>query len=219
MIRWALPLLLLPYQAGACGLALIFAIDVSLSVNDGEYQLQMGGLSRALQDRSVVATLEQIEGGVSLALIQWSGQLDQEISHPWRLVRNRTDLSAFSSEVARTRRAFATETAPGSVIDLANKYHDQNPHRCLRAVTDVSGDGVQNTGPRTRLSSAMAAGRGQTINGLVILGDDPDPEDFYRPNVIAGPDSFLEVATGFDDFQRAMRDKLLRELPSIVAQN
>ena len=219
MIRWALPVLLFPYHAGACGLGLIFAIDVSLSVNDAEYELQMGGLSRALQDRSVLATLEQIEGGVSLALIQWSGQLDQEVSHPWRHVASRSDLSAFAHDIARTKRAFATETAPGSVIDLASQYHDQNPHACQRTVTDVSGDGVQNTGPRTRLSSAMAAGRGQTINGLVILGDDPDPEDFYRHNVIAGPDSFLEVATGFEDFQRAMRDKLLRELPSIVAQN
>ena len=36
--------------------------------------------------------------------------------------------------------------------------------------------------------------------------------DFYRNEVLLGPEAFLEVAQGFEDYERAMRRKLEREL-------
>ena len=80
---------------------------------------------------------------------------------------------------------------------------------------DISGDGVWNDGPRpsqawTRLPPDL------TINGLVILGATPDPLAFYQREVIGGPNSFVEVAADFDDYAKAIKLKLLRELaPSL----
>ena len=54
-----------------------------------------------------------------------------------------------------------------------------------------------------------------TVNGLAIGGatpDDQDVFDFYLDQVAKGPGSFVETADDFQDFARAMRRKLLREV-------
>lgn len=208
---------LLAAPAGACGLALMFAIDVSLSVDEAEYAIQIGGIGTALKDRDVAEALLSLEGGAALSLMQWSGRADQAISLPWTRIETATDLSDFAERIARTPRAFASETAPGSALLEAIAAHQTNPLTCDRRVTDVSGDGIQNTGASTRQASAAAVLAGHTVNGLVILGDDPRLEDFYRHNVIGGPGHFLEIARGFSDYPRAMREKLLKEIPMMVA--
>ena len=39
-----------------------------------------------------------------------------------------------------------------------------------------------------------------------------DPETYYKDHVIRGSGAFLELAHTFDDFERAMKRKLLREI-------
>ena len=51
-----------------------------------------------------------------------------------------------------------------------------------------------------------------TVNGLVIKGADPDPVAYYRAEVIHGPGAFVEIAADFDDYEAAMKRKLLREI-------
>ncbi len=60
-----------------------------------------------------------------------------------------------------------------------------------------------------------------TVNALVIVGADlssnfPGADDkliaWFRSNVLHGQGAFVIVADGYDDFERAMKKKLLREL-------
>ena len=51
-----------------------------------------------------------------------------------------------------------------------------------------------------------------TINGLVILADDPELDHYYRTNVIIGPGSFVMEISNFNDFSKAMSEKILREI-------
>jgi hypothetical protein len=55
---------------------------------------------------------------------------------------------------------------------------------------------------------------GITINGLPILeGDEAETlAPWYRDNVIGGPGAFLTPAAGFEDFERAMRQKFVIEV-------
>ncbi len=79
---------------------------------------------------------------------------------------------------------------------------------------DISGDGIRSGGwVGVDDANEMALAAGITINGLPIL--DPDEDDvapYYRDRVIAGTDSFIIEAHGFDDFARALRHKLIREI-------
>ncbi len=54
--------------------------------------------------------------------------------------------------------------------------------------------------------------RGITVNGLAILTDEPDLDDYYRREVVGGSGSFVIAAASIDDFAEAMRIKLLREI-------
>ena len=60
-----------------------------------------------------------------------------------------------------------------------------------------------------RRESALA---GVTVNGLVIGATVVTLSRYYRQFVIQGPGAFVEEAGDYDDFERTMRRKLLREL-------
>ncbi len=62
--------------------------------------------------------------------------------------------------------------------------------------------------PRARNAQAS----GITVNGLSIEAEETDLHAYYLDHVIIGADSFVEPAQGFEDFARAMKEKLLREL-------
>ena len=65
----------------ACELALVLAVDVSGSVDEREYAIQMQGLAAALRDGIVVDAL--IEQQAMLTLIQWTGSSRQRQTIPW----------------------------------------------------------------------------------------------------------------------------------------
>ena len=81
---------------------------------------------------------------------------------------------------------------------------------------DVSGDGINNQGFSPALAYRHFPFQNITVNGLVILGHDAAVLRHYRDEVLRGPGAFLEVADGFEDFQRAMERKLFREIADIV---
>ncbi|MEP3885124.1 MAG: DUF1194 domain-containing protein, partial [Lentilitoribacter sp.] len=55
-----------------------------------------------------------------------------------------------------------------------------------------------------------------TVNGLVISESDPNVQLFYQTEVLKGRQAFLEIANGFEDFERAMTRKLTRELEGLI---
>lgn len=58
----------------------------------------------------------------------------------------------------------------------------------------------------------MAIARNVTLNGLAILNEDKELDAYYRARLAVGDGNFVEVAEDYDDFARAMRRKLLREI-------
>ena len=58
--------------------------------------------------------------------------------------------------------------------------------------------------------AAVAAGI--TINGLAILNEISTLDVYYNEHVIGGPDAFLLIAKDYQDFARAIRQKLQREI-------
>lgn len=206
-----------PLQAKACGLALLFALDVSLSVDEREFQLQTSGLATALRDDNVQKAITSIDGGVALALMQWSGRNEQHMYPSWRKINSAAELDSFARSVEVSPRRFSSKTAPGSALGEALAVHFEQPFDCSRTITNVSGDGIANDGADVRKQRSAHIQHGYTINGLIILGADDRLEGFYRHNVIGGPGNFLETAQGFEDYGRAMKEKLLKELPQDVA--
>ena len=95
--------------------------------------------------------------------------------------------------------------------------------RCLRQTIDMAGDGQNNEGFGPLIAYREFPFDGVTVNGLVVNAADFEGEvgliAFYKGEVLHGPGAFMIIANGFDDYERAMRRKLERELtpPAIGA--
>jgi Ca-activated chloride channel family protein len=199
-------------QAGACRLALAFALDVSASVDETEYRLQLDGLAAGLRDPAVRAAITGPGGGVALAAYEWSGTRQQAMIAPWTLVTTDAALDAFAARVTAHRRGYTEfPTAVGYALGYgAVLLRDAPP--CQRRVIDISGDGLSNDGFGPDAAYRAFDFDGVTINGLVIGGEDLELISFYQFAVAHGPGAFVEVARDYTDYPRAMRRKLLREV-------
>lgn len=225
----ALLLIVVTHPARAeCRQALVLGLDVSGSVDLREYRLQLDGLIAALNDPIVVKTLLAMPSApIQLLVYEWSGPTDQTVLVPWTRIEDQDTLSHVSAALAVTARRGAT---PGTALGVAMSFGAMMLNQqqvCWKRTLDISGDGKSNLGPQPRHVKNAIAAQGITINALVIGRDAPafadqthteieDLTAYFRAEVIAGPDAFVQVASGFEDYATAMTQKLRRELEGLV---
>lgn len=196
--------------ARACDLALIFAVDVSGSVDADEYRIQMDGLAQGLRDPVVSEAL--VRGRAQAMLLQWSGSSRQEVSIPWTGIGSFADLEALAQRIEAAPRPWRNySTAIGEALMQALPQFDRVP-QCARRVIDVSGDGPSNEGapPAGFRSRLLAAG--VTVNAIAIEQSEPDLTAYFFENVIQGEGAFVVTANSFEDYPQRIRRKLLREV-------
>ena len=100
----------------------------------------------------------------------------------------------------------------GEALRFATGLLAYGPFQGARRIIDVSGDGPSNAGGEPDPMRDAAALAGLTINGLAILRENPGLDRYYAEHVIGGADAFVMIAQDYDDFARAIRQKLLREI-------
>lgn len=207
--------------AESCRQALAIGLDVSGSVDERDYALQMGGLATALgRDDVRAALLAMPDVPIWLAVYDWNGPEGQRLIVGWRPMRDEVDLAEVIAVLRATpRHPGAPNTAVGSAI-LFGAALLAAKGECWQHTLDLTGDGLSNAGPRPR---NVAIAPEITVNALVI-GADPDPGwdggepdvagllAWFKAEVIRGPNAFVEPAYGFEDFAEAMARKLLREV-------
>lgn len=209
-------------SAEDCRLALVLALDVSASVDTREHRLQREGLASALLDADVMR-LFLADRPVAVHVFEWAGPATLDTLTDWVLVESETDLAGLAAVLRSRPRAGGEErltTAVGSALAHALASLAAAP-RCAARTIDVSGDGRNNAGPEPRAVYRTLAFATVTVNALVVsgatIGDvDPDGDQglsaWFRSNVLHGRGAFAIDADGYDDFGRAMREKLLLEL-------
>ncbi|MEQ9693417.1 DUF1194 domain-containing protein [Shimia sp. SDUM112013] len=206
----------------ACRQALALGLDVSGSVDAGEYRLQLDGLANALESPEVrEILLGAPDWPVRIAVYEWSGprNFNRRLLVDWQDIHTETDLSHVTTRLRDTQRRPADpSTALGAAMAFGLSLLEQQSE-CPKRTLDISGDGKSNTGPRPR---DIPLPDWITINGLVVVprdqGQTPDAAEltaYYTANVLHGVDAFVEAADGFKDYERAMRRKLLRELQGL----
>lgn len=197
------------HAALACDTALILSVDVSNSVDPGEYRLQVDGMADALQDPEIVEAM--VRGEVAVAIMQWSGEDRQDISIPWRQIETALDVESLSQEARAMPRAFIlSDTAPAEAIYFAIDMFDDAP-ACKARVIDVSGDGTPNSGRSTSAAAKTAERAGITINGIAIESLGLAITNFFQQQVVTR-DGFVITARAHRDYPDAIRRKIIREL-------
>lgn len=202
-------------------LALVLAVDVSLSMDEDEEKLQRRGYARALADPRVI---DAIRSGpnhqIAIAYMEWSSPTDQRITVGWHLISDDASAKAFSDELLRAPIKSGTTTSIGNGIDFAVRMFQGQYFTPARRVIDVSGDGYSDYGRSIRAARDAAVAGGVTINGLPVMNDRPawrekapaDLDQYYAQNVIGGPGSFFLVVKDLHDFDDAVLRKLILEI-------
>jgi hypothetical protein len=153
---------------------------------------------------------------VALAVYEWGGRSSQQVILDWLLIDDLGDLLTASSQISQSARSdIGSATAMGYALAFGATLMQKAP-KCLFQTIDLSGDGSNNDGYGPQIAYRHFPFDNTVVNGLVINAADFEGElfliPFFENNVLHGPGAFLEVAQGFEDFERAMRRKLEREL-------
>ena len=214
-----LPALSAPAEAEDCRLALALALDVSGSVDAAELRLMREGLAQALLAPEVEQAFLSGQP-VALYVFEWAGQFWQRPVLPgWLMVESEEDLVRIAEAVTHVPGSLPpslpyTPTALGKALAFAGQTLTQSPS-CRALTVDVSGDGWNNDGFDPATAYAMPEFEGVTVNALVI---DAGPEDrdrlvgWFQSEVLRGSAAFSILADGYEDFERAMTEKLRREV-------
>jgi hypothetical protein len=227
----SVPFLTSPAQAAEpVDLLLVFASDVSRSIDQPKFQLQREGYAAALADKRV---LEAITAGrnkrIAVAFVEWSGVSSQKLLIDWTVIDGLDAAKKFGDQLIELPRSFAERTSIGGGIDFAMALLARAPYQSPRRTIDVSGDGTNNSGRDVGLARDEALAQGVTINGLVILSERPmawNPEHtnppgglagYYQTNVVGGPGAFVVVAEDFNSFGQAIIKKLIAEIAELPA--
>lgn len=215
--------------------ALVVSVDVSNSVDEGRYKLQMEGIAKALEDPSVIdAITGGSAGGILFSMVTWADTPSFVI--PWIRIANKADALAAAKRVRSLPQQGGEFTCMTRMLRSANdKIVPQIPAKASRIIIDVSGDGPDNCNaeePIDKVRNELVA-NGVTINGLPILLDTPEDsallpkavpggkpplEQWYREHVMGGPSSFVLPALGYGDFERAIRQKFVIEVSSLASK-
>ena len=73
-------------------LELVLAVDVSSSVDEEEYQLQIRGVGAAFRHPDIIAAIESTGGnGIAVAMVQWSDNEEQALVGGWHIIKDAAD--------------------------------------------------------------------------------------------------------------------------------
>jgi hypothetical protein len=200
---------------------LVLAVDVSYSMDMDELAIQREGYAQAIVSKEFLQALKAGPNGkIAVTYFEWAASTDQKIIIPWRVIDGPETADAVANEIMKTPIRRASRTSISGAINFAMPLFDENPHRGLRRVIDISGDGPNNNGSPVTLARDTALEKGIVINGLPIMVKEPsystmdiDNLDFYYEDcVIGGPGSFVVTIKDREKFKEAIRTKLLLEI-------
>ena len=147
----------------------------------------------------------------------WVNRVAAVINIPFCVAGGIRSVAAAEEVSTSVRSETRFPTALGYALGHAASVLSEGPV-CDRQVIDVSGDGRNNEGFTPDLAYEHFPLGGVTVNALAVSGDLTMDEmvGYYSREVIRGPGAFVEAASGYEDFERAMTRKLLREVSAMV---
>jgi hypothetical protein len=224
-VMTALPALVAarPVRANAepVDVLLVFAVDVSRSIDEDEAKLQREGYRSAMTDPRVLAAIRSgTLGAIAVLYLEWASADYQRIVIPWTKIDGPEAANRWADTLAAAPRVSMNWTSIFGAIEASMRALNDSPFEGTRRVIDISGDGVNNSGGPVTLMRDLAVDAGITINGLPILNDrspfgrpqNMTLDQYFQDFVIGGPGSFMIAAEDFNAFKDAVLRKMVREI-------
>ncbi|WP_269931956.1 DUF1194 domain-containing protein [Aminobacter sp. HY435] len=202
--------------------AIVFAVDVSGSVDPATAYLQREGHAAALSSQAVLSAIARtLTGCIAVTYVEWSSYGQMRTVVPWTnicgaedanivasAIRNEGDKGLGCESMCRTSISFAIDLS----IRLLNTYNG-NP---ANKIIDISANGTNNDGLPVADSRSRAIKAGFTINAIAVPESMPgvriDLAQYFADNVIGGPNSFVMPLSTTSLYASALRLKIVREI-------
>lgn len=206
-------------NAREVGMQLILAVDVSQSINDERYRMQKKGYISALMHPRFIASVQNLpKGALALMLFEWATFARETVL--WMRIDGVESMREFCEKLSTSSRPSPRVVGINTAIGIAGRFAEgkfDTVFRTRAKTLDVSGDGENNFGEEPSVVRDSLVHRGVTIHGLPIirppgLHTSPDLPRYYEKNVIGGEGARVIPSQGFDDFPRAVLEKLLMEV-------
>ena len=185
-------------RATGVDVELVLAVDVSYSMDPEEQRLQREGYIDALLDPEIMKAIKAGQHGrIAITYVEWAGPDIQIHLLPWTIIDSPASAAAFTTDLKGKEYSRYRRTSISAALAYSTRLFESNPYRGIRRVIDVSGDGVNNSGPPLAAIRERILEDGIVINGLPIVlrptmgyssWDLPNLDKYYANCVIGGPD-------------------------------
>ncbi|MCB2225174.1 MAG: DUF1194 domain-containing protein [Desulfarculaceae bacterium] len=199
-------------------LQLALLVDVSGSVSNSEFNLQMQGYAQAFRSDEVISAIVGNDiGSIAVNMVFWSGRNQQATAVDWFYIGDAATSFDFASALSEVKRPYSGSTSISGALSYATSlFATDETYLATKEVIDISGDGTNNQDPyglnlKTARADALAAGI--VINGLPIGNN--SLAEYYSSNVIGGDDSFIVQARNYSSFSESLLKKLVTEISSV----
>ncbi len=207
-------------EAREVDLALVLAVDISLSMTAEEQHVQREGYVAAFRSNEVRGAVRQgLIGRIAVTYVEWAGATSQFVVVPWTVIGSPEEADRFAERLARMPPRRSTWTSIAGALDFSVDLLRSSGFEATRRVIDVSGDGPNNQGRPVTQARDEAVAAGVVVNGLPLMiraptgpYDIPDLDLYYRDCVIGGPGAFMVLVRDPEQFAQAIRTKIVREV-------
>jgi hypothetical protein len=197
-------------------LALVLAIDSSGSISEARLALQINGYAGAFHTPELLGAVQKGHlGRIAASFVEWSDSDRQMLAVDWTVISDAESAQGFGRALTEAMRPTPGWTSISGAIDYSARLFARSGVVSTRRVIDISGDGPNNAGRPVTDARDAAVAANITINGLPILEVEPQLDDYYRDNVVGGPDAFIVAVSDLADFAGAVLRKLLVEVAGI----
>lgn len=231
VIAWLAGILVLAasWPSGAAAqmrvdLELVIAVDVSLSMDADEQQLQRDGYVAAFRDPELHQAIGSgAFGRIAVTYMEWAGPSWQSVTIPWTVIDSPAAARAFADRLAAQPISRQRLTSIGAALQFAKGLLANTGYMAIRRVVDISGDGPNNSGPPTPPARDALVAGGVVINGLPIMlkaaspsfFDLADLDRYYAACVIGGAGAFMVPVKDIAELKSAIRRKLILEISGL----
>ncbi|WP_406871902.1 DUF1194 domain-containing protein [Aminobacter sp. P9b] len=213
-------------SAAEVDVAIVFAVDVSASINPATADLQREGHAAAISSPEVVAAITRNSNGcISVTYVEWASSGHARSVVPWTSVCGLKDAQAVASIIRKEgdRGLECEQTCATSIsfaIDLGSMLLDSYVGSAASKIIDISANGTNNDGLPVKVSRRRALAKGYTINAIaipeMIRSVVYDLTEYFDDNVIGGPRAFVIAPSTTSDYAAALRRKLVTEISASI---
>lgn len=206
--------------------AIVFAVDISSSIDPQYADLQRQGHAEALRSADVAAAIAGgMTGCIATTYVEWSVPGWLRTVLPWtKICRDEDSASAAAEILAHGDTGFERRgrgsTAISYAIEASGILLDRLPGRATRKIIDISANGTNNDGMPVTAARDRVVAKGYVVNAIVLAHSEPGVTDdlpaYFRDSVIGGPGAFVIVPDSASDYSTALQRKLVLEIGATV---